>query len=35
MFIALKVEVFDIEDDLKANYFEGCDIIIWEYELIK
>jgi hypothetical protein len=35
MFIVVKVEVFNIEDDLKANYFKGYNIIIWEYELIK
>jgi hypothetical protein len=27
MFIALKVEAFDMEDDLKANCFEGC--VLW------
>ena len=35
MFIALKVEVFDMEDDLKANCFEGWDVVVWECELIK
>jgi hypothetical protein len=35
MFIALKVEVFNMEDDLRANCFEGCVFVVWDCELLK
>lgn len=35
MFIVLKVKVFNIKDNLKANCFKEYNIIVWKYKLIK